>query len=681
MNNLPRAVLAFVIAVAVLPLSAQPADFAMVLDAQAELWRPADRVAVGQTVYYLVQWNAVGTFTPSDVVIEVDVPGTVTYLYTSTPDLTCTTGDPVRCTFTELPSQGSIGLSVRIDAPGVRTATARVIRQGSPDADPSNDADTHTLEAFAHPSLELWPSIFLNRLRPGERQTFSLTMLNRAGVAATNATLTVTLPAGGTFVAAGSTGGTNATCGFTSDVLTCTTPSLSGQGHMIVEVAIVTPERTTGEDLVIQMAVTSAEEDFEPADNTATYVASMIRQLVVSNVQDEGSGSLRQALHDVNALCEIAEPCAVLFQIPAPVPPSGWFTIQPRSPLPEIVASLELDGSTQTRFTGDTNPDGPEIEINGAFAQEQAGLRLRAMCDLHVSNLAVNGFPGAGIEVRPEAEGCSQLSVSPFVWLTGNYLGTDPRGRVAKPNHRGLNIFSGQAYVAGNVIGGNRRAGIYSTGGSFVQILQNRIGIGTGGSRLGNGAGIFIDLADRSSAGADIEDNVIAYNDGMAVARTREGEIHITKNSIFDNLQQGIDVDLDGPSAPRASDLDVPNAPVLFDAIYDVSRGATIVRGRIDSVLQSTSRHLEVYASSRLSVWGTPQAEQSLASLLFIQAGQSDFELVVPGDHRGKWITATFNVTRFTGFLRTPRGGIGSEDHQLGLPTNTSELSNAVMAQ
>jgi hypothetical protein len=405
-----------------------------------------------------------------------------------------------------------------------------------------------------------------------------------------------------------------------------------------------------------------------------------VREFTVSNVADEGSGSLRQAIHDVNALCLIGERCAILFRIAGPVPPAGWFTVQPRSPLPEIVAALDIDGRSQTLFTGDTNPDGPEIEINGELAQQQAGLRVRPKCHLQIRDLVVNGFPGAGIEVRADAAECSGAGqeIPSFVAILTNYLGTDPRGRVAKPNHRGLVILNRHGSVLENLISGNRRAGIYSLGSTFLQIQQNRIGVGADGSPLGNGAGIFVDI---HGAGADIEENVIAYNHGMAIARTRGGEIHITRNSIFDNLQQGIDVDVDGPTPNRASDLDFPNAPVLFDAFYDASRGATIVRGRIDTVVKGMGRHLEVYASSRLSVWSTPQAEQSVASLLFIQAGQSDFELVVPGDHRGKWMTAAFNVTRYTGFLRTPRGGIGSEDHFLGLPTNTSELSNAVMAQ
>jgi hypothetical protein len=443
-------------------------------------------------------------------------------------------------------------------------------------------------------------------------------------------------------------------------------------------VTLTAPPRMDGGDLVIQTAVTLAEPDLDASDNQNTYSVPMVRQVVVENVADEGSGSLRQAIHDVNALCPAPKVCAILFRIPAPVPANGWFTIQPLSPLPAITATLKIDGKTQTLFTGDTNPDGPEIEINGALAGSNAGLRLRPKCDMEISNLALNGFPGFGIDVAsPVApEPCSHLTIT----VRENYLGTDPRGRIAKPNHRGLGLAIPEAFVHGNVISGNRRAGIYMTSGSYHAIGGNRIGIGTDGSPLGNGAGIFVDMGYPEALweGADISQNVIAYNDGMAIARTRNGQIWISDNSIFDNLQQGIDAGIDGPTAQRADDRDVPNAPVLFSATYDAAQNATIVRGRIDSEMFAHRRYLEVYASARLSVWGTSQAEQSVA-LADVPTGHQDFEVIVPGDLRNKWITATHHAAQHFGALRSNPRSIGAESHRGGQPADTSELSNAVM--
>jgi hypothetical protein len=413
-------------------------------------------------------------------------------------------------------------------------------------------------------------------------------------------------------------------------------------------------------------------------------VAEEPRPYVVTNVQDEGGGSLRQAILDVNALCPIPERCAIVFQIPAPVPASGWFTIQPRTPLPEISGAVLIDGATQTLFTGDTNGAGPELEINGALVVEQSGLRFRPNCDLAIRNLAVNGFPGYGIEIESHAtHACFVGGLVPMtVEIEQNYLGTDPRGRTAKPNQRGLGVFTLDSHVAGNLISGNERSGIYVQGGVLSEIVGNRIGVASDGSPLGNGAGIFLDLGapTANDPGADVMENVIAYNRGMAIARTFRGEMLISRNSIFDNLQQGIDAGIDGMTPQRANDFDVPNAPVLFSASYDPVQHTTTIRGRIDSVMNAYTRSIEVYESLHLSGWSTPQAERSVA-IAAIPSGHQEFEIVVPEDLRGRWVTATYSITHNPDYARAGPRGIGAQSHRLGRPGDTSELSQAITVQ
>jgi uncharacterized repeat protein (TIGR01451 family) len=675
-----RFVLALLVAAGAVPSFAQPTDYSVTLRARIDGDKPALRVAVGQSVYYTLEVRAFGPADPEGVFVELDVPGINPRLLSSG-GLPCSVGDTVRCAFGP-EGAAAVLVEARVATPGTHIATARVIHpDGHPDRDPRNDMETREFEAFALPSLEIFGNIGLPlRVEPGLAGTFSLSVLNRASTPATNVVVTASLPAGGTITGSTVKSG-SATCGITNNDLVCTTAVLAQDERLDLEVSMVAPLRMDGADLVVRMRVTSAEEDVDPTDNEFTRSQSMIRQFVVSNVQDEGSGSLRQAMLDANIGCVALHPCAILFRIPAPVPSDGWFTIQPHTPLPEVTGTLTIDGRTQTLFTGDTNPDGPEIEINGALAGSSAGLRLRPHCDMEVRNLAVNGFPGFGIEVGKVVltEPCGLFSLFFGAIVRENYLGTDPRGRIAKPNHRGLGLFASEAFVYSNVISGNRRAGVYAENGSYYDITGNRIGIGTDGAPLGNGAGIFVNMGSRdfTPAGADIRQNVIAYNDGMAVARTRRGEIYISRNSMFDNLQQGIDVDLDGPNAQRADDFDVPNAPVLFSAAYDPARNATIVRGRIDSETAAHSRDIELFASSRLSVWATPQAERWVAteSLLY---GHQDFEIVVPEDLRGKWITATYNGRRLLGFARR---GIGVQSHRESHPADTSELSNAVMVQ
>lgn len=688
MNNLPRVVVVcslVLAAVFAVPSFAQSPDFSVAIEASIDQQAPADRIATGQSVDYLVRWQGVEPVNTSNLAIEVDVPGPVTS-FTPGPSATCNTStNPVRCTFSQfLNSQGHVWLRVQIDTPGQHTATARVIRlDGSSDTNPANDVATHTLEAVALPSVVLISSIPNASAGPGNPISFSVTLRNLGITPATNVAFTLTLPAGGTVVAAEPRVGTP-DCAIQNNTLVCSQASLVKGEDVQVHVAITAPLRTDGEDLVVEIVETQAEQDLDPSDNRRTLRVVMVRHFIVTSTADEGAGSLRQAIHDVNANCPITRPCALLFQIPGPPPGQGWFTIQPHTPLPEILAAVEISGGSQIQWTGETNPDGPEIEINGALVSEGSGLVVRPNCAAAISGLAVNGFPGYGIEVRRGDISCS--GNFPAALITENYLGTDPQGRFAKPNHRGLGIFTFESQVFGNLIGGNQRSGIYVEDGAFHQIARNRIGVGRDGAHLGNGAGIFVNMGNQfeSYIGADIAHNVIAYNQGMAIARTRRGEILISRNSIFDNLQQGIDVGVDGMTPQRADDTDVPNAPVLFGASYDAARNVTIVRGRIDSEAHAnggptsaSGRTIEIYASLRLSGWATPQAEYS-AAISPIATGHQDFEIAVPGDFRGMWITATHNVTHFLGLARRNPRGPSAESHRELFPGDTSELSNAV---
>src|SRR5687767_14233123 len=93
---------------------------------------------------------------------------------------------------------------------------------------------------------------------------------------------------------------------------------------------------------------------------------------IVTNVNDSGPGSLRQALLD---LPSCSRPCLVGFDI-AGTSPTGYWTIEPLTPLPGIAGppGVTIDGHTQRLGHGDTNPDGPEIVLSGASAGMAVGL-------------------------------------------------------------------------------------------------------------------------------------------------------------------------------------------------------------------------------------------------------------------------------------------------------------------
>src|SRR5713101_8829957 len=83
---------------------------------------------------------------------------------------------------------------------------------------------------------------------------------------------------------------------------------------------------------------------------TALHVApANAATLLVSNTNDSGAGSLRQAINDAN----LASGSSIAFNIPATDPnfSAGVFTIKPTSALPMILApGTIIDGGTQTGF-------------------------------------------------------------------------------------------------------------------------------------------------------------------------------------------------------------------------------------------------------------------------------------------------------------------------------------------
>src|SRR5438093_4955290 len=139
----------------------------------------------------------------------------------------------------------------------------------------------------------------------------------------------------------------------------------------------------------------------------------------VTNTNDSGSGSLRQAILDANS--NGATPHTIVFNIPTADPgfDGSVFTIKPLSPLPELRGGITVDGATQTLFSGDTNSLGPEVVLNGSMLGSGSGLVISGDGG-GVKGLVVNGFPDGGLS----------LSRLPFDstpsgnQILNNYLGT-----------------------------------------------------------------------------------------------------------------------------------------------------------------------------------------------------------------------------------------------------------------
>ncbi|MGH7484555.1 MAG: right-handed parallel beta-helix repeat-containing protein, partial [bacterium] len=393
----------------------------------------------------------------------------------------------------------------------------------------------------------------------------------------------------------------------------------------------------------------------------------------VSSTADAGDGSLRAAIDQANRGC--SEPCKIAFEIPAPVPEVGWFTIAPSTPLPPITSPrVFADAKTQTAFTGDTNPAGPEIAIDWRDTASGFGLESRSGCEGIIEGFSIGNAADFGIAMTSDAP-CANSTIVDQHRIARNYIGVDPSGTVAAPNQRGVFVDNARgAEVSDNVISGNIFSGLWSWR-SNVGVHHNLIGTAADGiTPLPNGrSGILIGPLVQS---AEVVGNTISFNAEMGVAVARGAKLaDIRQNSMRDNGGLGIDIGLDGPNAPVADDrLTQGNPPTLLSAIYDPATKTTAFTFTLSTApiaTFSSAAFIDLYTNDKPDGDG----EKFIAEAFVQNANGETSTLTIPGDLRGKWINATTTRVHFEGFAKP------SPEYLAGGDATTSEFGNAVLAQ
>ena len=257
----------------------------------------------------------------------------------------------------------------------------------------------------------------------------------------------------------------------------------------------------------------------------------------VTNTNDSGPGSLRQAILDANAGPGAD---AIAFAIPSSDPncdASGVCTIQPLTNLPDLSETVTIDGSTQAGAPAAT-PAQPtdipprQIQLRGVIDTDfsTSGLVVAAN-DCLIRGLAIGGFD-YGTRV-PFVSGTT---------IAGCFIGTDAAGASASPNGWGISGLGATDLKIGGtdpadrcVISGNTIAGIDITNCIGTLIRGNAIGtISLGTSALGNAQGITASgsgsvTVGGSAAGAG---NVVSANDqnGMYVTLSPGGVVTVEGN-------------------------------------------------------------------------------------------------------------------------------------------------------
>ncbi|MGA9773839.1 MAG: BACON domain-containing carbohydrate-binding protein [Blastocatellia bacterium] len=272
------------------------------------------------------------------------------------------------------------------------------------------------------------------------------------------------------------------------------------------------------------------------SDSSApTFIVSTVAAtFTVTNTNDSGAGSFRQAISSANS-------SAGADQISFSIPGTGTQSITLLSPLPAITGAVTIDGTTQS-----PGSSAPPIELIGS----NLGLGIKAMSiaggNSTVRGLAINRFNGTAIELTG---GGSDI-------IEGNYIGTNAAGNASQGNAEVAVLISagsghligGTTVAARNLLSGNTGQGVLVLGPTMNHIVRgNYIGTdATGAIGLGNlsdgitmlsgASNVTNCIVGGTTAGAG---NVISGNGGTGVQFIGVGTSNLVQGNLIGTNASG----------------------------------------------------------------------------------------------------------------------------------------------
>lgn len=525
-----------------------------------------------------------------------------------------------------------------IFAPGATTdvvLTARAV-SGTPDPNSSNSTATRTIRATSGLDLGISLSVPLT-VTPGVPFAVGVSYGNNSAIYATGVTVTVGLPSTVHIAAmpdncAPSAGGVTCTIG------TVAPNKLPGIGTPDLVITAVPDDASNGNNLQFTGDIKANEPEAVVSNNHHAVSTRVTRTFYVTDTTD----SLADAIDQANLNCTDNYPCKIAFRLGTP-PQSGYFTLKPHRTLPKITGkNVSIDGSTQTALTGDTNPNGPEVFIDGSENAWEDAIVFDGPCGGEVAFVSIGNFRNAAVSMFGADPGGTNPCAGEYpggAFVHHSYLGLDPTGTTAAPNGRGV-VISQKVYggsVSNNIISGNHRSGVWIGMAHAPSVYLNKIGLDIHQQALPNGAsGVF---AGPLVTDLNIESNTIAFNHDFGVSTDRRAVgVYIAANSIYSNLQLGIDIGLDGPTP----DLDIP-APTIVSAQYDPAADNTIIVLSAHEPVLEYRPYAALYANDAPDPSGYGEGQYVLDQREF-DPKLGGITIAVKGDWRGKWVTAT--VTR-----------------------------------
>jgi len=244
----------------------------------------------------------------------------------------------------------------------------------------------------------------------------------------------------------------------------------------------------------------------------------------VTNTNDSGTGSLRQAILNANAAA--SGPRTISFNIPG----SGIHTINLASALPAITKAVTLDGLAQSGASCGINPPHTlMIVLNGSNAGLGANGITVTGGSSTIRGLVIEHFSGDGVRIQTNGN----------VTVQCNYIGTNSVGSAPAKNYGSGVTISNTANntVSRNLISGNGTGvNISGSAARFNYVQGNRIGTNAAGTAaVGNaGAGVLLSNVPATYIGGNsaAQRNIISGNGGNGIHIEQGDLVEIEGNYI-----------------------------------------------------------------------------------------------------------------------------------------------------
>jgi trimeric autotransporter adhesin len=261
----------------------------------------------------------------------------------------------------------------------------------------------------------------------------------------------------------------------------------------------------------------------------------VLATFTVTNTNDSGAGSLRQAILDANAA---GGADVITFNIAG----TGTHTITPLTALPTITGTVVLDATTDDSFAANGNRPAIVLDGNDLAA---GGLTLSSTADgSTIRGFVIRDFGGVALTIAAGSD--NNLVVGNYIGAldtAGNFVAGEQNSSTGIDVKGANNTIGGVGAALRNVISGNSYSGV-----ALVDAPS------TGNVVIGNYFGV---AADGTTAITGTSFGVISWN---GAANNRIGGTSLGEGNVVANAGQGVFLD--------ANTVNVAGTSVLGNTIY-----------------------------------------------------------------------------------------------------------------